>query len=60
MSQNKKKAAKFQYYTEDTDCIYCLYYKRRSGCTLTACCCDDVKRDAALHDRTKRERRWNK
>jgi len=59
MSQNKKKSAKFQYYVEDCDCIYCLYYKRKR-CTLSVCCCDDIKQDSIIHGRVTRERGWNR
>jgi len=61
MNRNKKKTAQFQYFAEDADCKYCLYHKgAKRGCSLTACCCEDIKSDAAANGRLKRKRGWNK
>ena len=52
-NQNKGKSIRFQYYAEDCDCISCLYYQgKKHGCTLTACCCEDIRNDAIENDRT--------
>ena len=61
---NVKNANKWRgYYFEDTECKYCLYYKgKKHGCSLTACSCEDIKIDAVVKGRIKRERgieRWD-
>ena len=49
---------KFEYHLEDMDCSLCLYYKgKKYGCTLTACCCEDIRNDCVAHDRIKRKLR---
>ena len=51
----------FEYHLEDTACDACLYYKGKiRGCTLTACCCEDIKREVIENGRIKRERGWFK
>ena len=60
MSAKIKNSAQFQYYLEDTDCEFCLHFKRQNGqrarvCVLNACCCEDTKRDAVVHGRIERE-----
>ena len=48
---------RFEYHLEDTQCDACLYWEgKKIGCTLTACCCEDIKRDAIENDRIKRKR----
>ena len=47
---------KFQYHLEDTRCCDCLYYIKKRGCSLTACCCRDIKLDAIANSRIKRKR----
>ena len=47
---------RFEYFVEDCLCSVCLYYKgKKLGCTLTACCCEDIKLDALAHGRIKRD-----
>ena len=50
---------KFEYHLEDTACETCLYYKGKiRGCTLTACCCEDIKNETIANGRIKRDRGW--
>ena len=61
MGNTVKVYDKFEYFLDDTDCMYCLYWRgKRRGCSLTACCCDDIKLDALAHGRIQREKGWNK
>jgi len=53
--------SKFQYFAEDCDCRYCEFYiNRKRGCSLDACCCDDIRADAIANGRIKRKRGWNR
>jgi len=58
---NVRTVNKWQgYFLEDTDCVNCLYYKgKKRGCTLTSCCCEDIKREAKEKGRIKRKRGFN-
>ena len=55
---------RFEYHLEDTDCSVCLYWKgSKLGCTLTACCCEDIKNEALANGRIVRKpgvMKWNK
>jgi len=52
---------RFQYYLEDTDCVYCSnYLGKKRGCKLEKCCCEEIKQDAIKHGRIKREKGWDK
>jgi len=61
MTEFTRIQRKFQYHLEDTRCDACLYYKgKKRGCSLTACCCEDIKHDAIERGLIKRERGWFK
>ena len=65
MSKNIKIYNRFEYYEEDCNCIYCLYYKgkkksRKRGCDREDCCFEDIRADAIAGGRIKRKRGWNK
>ena len=65
MIQNTRILNRFEYHTEDLDCAYCLYYKRRSkyrkhGCGEDICHFEGIRRIATKNGRTKRPRGWNK
>ena len=50
---------KFEYFLEDLDCEWCLYYLgkskyRRNGCNRDTCLFEVEKRDALEHGRIKR------
>ena len=61
MGKTVRQFNKFQYFAEDCDCQYCVYYGgKKRGCTLTACCCDDIRQDAINNGRLKRKRGWFK
>ena len=62
---------RFQYHLEDCECKHCLYWKgkkrglagrdascspMRPGCSLTACCCEDIKNDALANGRIERQK----
>ena len=48
---------RFQYHLADTDCSVCLYWKgSKHGCSLTACCCEDIKNEAIADGRIKRRK----
>jgi len=54
---------KFEYHLEDTDCCYCLHYKRTDkktnrGCDRDECCCGDIRADAIANELIKRKRGW--
>jgi len=60
--QNVRVVDQFRgYYLEDCACQYCAHYNKKRGCELTACCCENEKRDALAHGRIQRERalRWD-
>ena len=65
MTQNTRISNRFEYHTEDLDCAYCLYFKRKSkhskyGCGEDACRFEGIQRQAAKNGKTKRLRGWNK
>ena len=61
MTQFTRIQDKFSYHLEDTLCDSCLYNKGKiRGCTLTACCCEDIKRDTIINGRIERKRGWFK
>ena len=62
---------RFEYHLEDTNCDVCLYWHDKKaarsqaaltgqapvyGCTLTACCCEDIKNIAIEQEKIKRKR----
>jgi hypothetical protein len=53
---------KFEYFGEDFDCAVCANYKKRGGhgCGRSVCEFQDLKNEAARHNRCKRPRGWNK
>ena len=61
MTENTRRYDRFDYFEEDTACIYCLYcHGKKRGCERKKCCCDDIRTDAVANGRIKRERGWNK
>ena len=59
MPGNIRKYDRFEYYQEDTDCLWCLYYQgKKLGCKLEKCCCEDIRADAIANGRIKRKRGW--
>jgi hypothetical protein len=63
-NSNVRILSRFQYHVEDCACVVCLYWKgQKRGCSLTTCCCEDIKADALANGRIERERgamRWEK
>jgi hypothetical protein len=60
MTQHTRIYGKFEYHTEDMNCIDCLHYKRKSkkhktGCHEEFCRFDDVRNEAINYDRIKRK-----
>ena len=56
MSKNTRIYDRFQYFAEDCDCSVCLYWKgAKRGCTLTACCCEDIRSAAVKGGRVSRK-----
>ena len=65
MSKTTRVNSKFDYFMEDMNCKYCLFWQRKSkyqkqGCNRAVCVCEEEKLDAVKHGRIKRERGWNK
>ena len=59
MTQFTRIHDRFEYHLEDTNCDACLYWKgKKTGCTLTACCCEDIKNIAVEQGKIKRKRGW--
>gem|GEM_PF-2733125 len=53
---------KFVHFAEDFDCEVCANYKKRGGhgCGRSVCEFQDLKDEAARHNRLKRPRGWQK
>jgi len=53
---------KFEYFTEDFDCVYCANFKSRGGhgCGRSKCEFQDLKDEATRNNRLKRPRGWAK
>ena len=65
MSKTIRAHNKFQYFLEDIECDYCLYYQKKSkhrkqGCCREICLYEEEKREAIAQGRIKREKGWNK
>jgi len=61
MPQNKEKYDLFEYYEEDCEYRWCLFYQgKKHGCKLEECCCEDIRANAIASGRIKRDRGWNK
>ena len=65
MTEYTRISDRFEYHTEDLDCSYCLYYKRKSkfhknGCHEETCRYEDIRREAVENGRIKRKPGWFK
>jgi hypothetical protein len=57
---NTHKFERFEYHLEDMDCLLCLFYRGKKGCSRAVCCCLDERADAIAHGRIKRKKGWDR
>jgi len=65
MTENTRILNRFEYYVEDLDCRYCLYYKgkrktQQHGCWEDSCRFADIRQEAIDNGRIKRKPGWFK
>ena len=65
MSKTVRKYDRFQYFEEDCDCEFCLHNEKKGrnkkrGCGCLVCQYGDIRIDAIVNGRIKREKGWNR